>query len=558
MAGQVQLAVRGIATIPAWNWLTNNAIMKTVVVTVVDTLRGVQAEDLLARQTDSDITTYHRAGRRCERGGMNATVRARGFAALLAGAVVVGLVAAPVAASAAEKVVLSKGHADAIDVRYSDGRLSLKVNDDTVSPAVVRDPADVTFQVLPEATMAVPDDPRFAFLGPVGSQIWLLPMTQDPDLLWPGWNTTTLESDVFEDDTVRLSLVEVQGPGNVTLFTQDSFGGPIIKFRGDDGLPDAIDVPVQTHAHSNWAFSALGDYTLTFQVDATLTGGTTISTGPVDYSFLVGESPGDGTEVSLSISGMADEYQPNDTVTLNAVQTPQTELDSYHWLSRCPGATDWTMIPGEVGASYSFTATRELNACEYVAKLYDDDDVVSAVSEPVILWVAFAPAEPGNSQTITASIDETQGSLVISVDPDDRAVVLPPAQLNSAGDRWESNGELRPVTVTDTRAGQPGWSASGQIPDDFAGPDGATFSSGYLGWTPRVLVQGDGQGVVAGPEVPPYVVGSGGGLGSSAVLGSAPNEAGRGTAQLGAGLRLSLPTETAAGTYTATLTLTAI
>ncbi|MCZ7418675.1 MULTISPECIES: choice-of-anchor M domain-containing protein [unclassified Micromonospora] len=490
---------------------------------------------------------------------MNATVRARGFAALVAGAVVVaGTVLAPTAASAAEKVVLSKGHTDAVDVHYSDGELSLKVHDDTVSPSVTRDPVDVTFQVLPEAAMAVPDDSRFAFLGPAGSQIWLLPMTQDPDLLWPGWNTTTLKSGVFDGNKVRLSLVDVEGPGNVTLFTQDSFGGPIIKFRSDDGLPDAIDVPVHTHAHSNWAFSALGNYTLKFQADATLVDGTTLSTGPVDYSFVVGELSGGGPEVSLAVSGMAAEYQPNDTVTLNAVQTPQTELDHYHWFSRCPGAADWNIISGEGGASYSFTATRELNACEYVAKLYDDDHAVVATSEPVTLWVAFPPQDPGTSQTITASIDETQGSLVISVNPDDRAVVLPPAQLNSAGDRWESIGELRPVTVTDTRAGQPGWSASGQIPADFVGPDGATFSAGYLGWTPRVLAQADGQGVVPGPEVSPYVVGVGGGLGNSAVLGSAPDGTGRGSAQLGAGLRLSLPTETAAGTYTATLTLTAI
>ncbi|TWJ25255.1 choice-of-anchor M domain-containing protein [Micromonospora endolithica] len=490
---------------------------------------------------------------------MNATLRGRGFAALVAGAVVVaGAVLAPAAASAAEKVVLSKGHTDAVDVHFSDGKLSLKVNDDTVSPAVKRDPADVTFQVLPEAAMAVPDDPRFAFLGPAGSQVWLLPMTQDPDLLWPGWNTTTLKTGVFEGNKVRLSLVGVQGPGNVTLFTQDSFGGPIIKFRSDDGLPDAIDVQVPTHAHSNWAFSALGSYTLKFQADATLANGTTVSTGPVDYSFVVGELSGGGPEVSLSVSGMADEYQPNDTVTLTAVQTPQTELDHYHWFSKCPGADDWTVIAGEGGASYSFTATRELNACEYVAKLYDDDHGVAATSEPVTLWVAFPPQEPGTSQTITASIDETQGALVISVNPDDRAVVLPPAQLTAGGDRWESTGELRPVTVTDTRAGQPGWSASGQIPADFTGPDGATFSAGYLGWSPRVLAQGSRQGVIAGPEVAPYVVGSGGGLGTSAVLGSASAGAGRGTAQLGAGLRLSLPTETAAGTYTATLTLTAI
>ncbi|MDG4764171.1 choice-of-anchor M domain-containing protein [Solwaraspora sp. WMMD406] len=487
------------------------------------------------------------------------TTGARRFAALAAAAVIAGgVMLAPTAAAAAEKVVLATGHTDAVDVHYHDGELSLEVHDDTVSPSVNRDPADVIFQVLPEAAMAVPDDPRFAFLGPAGSQIWLLPLTQDPDLLWPGWNTTTLGSGVFTGDKVRISLVDVTGPGNVWVFTQDSFGGPIMKFRSDDGLPDGIDVPIRTHAHANWAFSALGDYTLTFQADATLTDGTTVSTGPVDYSFVVGELGGTGPETVLSIAGMADEYQPGDTVTLQAVQTPQTELDHYHWFSRCPGSDDFAIIPGEAGATYSFTATRELNACEYQVKLYDDNHSVVATSAEVWLWVAFTPTDPSASQTITASIDPTQGALVISVDPDDRSVVLPPAQLTSGGDSWESTGSLRPVTVTDTRAGTPGWSASGQLPENFTGPDGATFSSGYLGWTPQVVDQSAGQGVVAGPVVEPYVVGVGGGLGNSAVLGSAPTGVGRGTATLSAGLQLRLPTETVPGTYTATLTLTAI
>ncbi|MEV6367174.1 choice-of-anchor M domain-containing protein [Micromonospora musae] len=490
---------------------------------------------------------------------MKTTTRPRGVAALIAGAVVLaGVVLAPGTASAAERVVLSKGHTDAVDVHYEGGRLSLKVHDDTVNPAVTRDPADVTFQVLPDAATPVPDDPSFAFLGSPGTQIWLLPMTQNPDLLWPGWNTTTLDSGVFSGDQVRLSLVDVSGPGDVSLFMQDVFGGPLVKFHSRDGLPDALDVPVHTHAHANWAFTAEGRYTLKFQADAELTDGTEVSTGPVDYSFVVGDLSDADPTVALQVNGMADEYQPGATVTLNAVQTPQTELDHYHWFNRCGGAEQYSVLPGEAGATYTFTATRELNGCEYVVKLYDDDEQVVAGSEPVSLWVAFPPQEPGAAQTITAAIDASAGALTISVNPDDRAVVLPPAQLSAAGDRWESVGELRPVTVTDTRGTNPGWSASGQIPQNFTSDGGASFSAGYLGWTPRVLGLAEGQSIAAGPEVTPYVMGSGGGLGSSALLGSASDGAGRGAARLGAGLRLSLPTETAAGTYTATLVLTAI
>ncbi|MFD8089040.1 TIGR03769 domain-containing protein [Streptomyces malaysiensis] len=37
-----------------------------------------------------------------------------------------------------------------------------------------------------------------------------------------------------------------------------------------------------------WAFEAKGDYTLTFQAIGTLTDGTTVNSGAVDYHFTVG------------------------------------------------------------------------------------------------------------------------------------------------------------------------------------------------------------------------------------------------------------------------------
>ncbi len=71
------------------------------------------------------------------------------------------------------------------------------------------------------------------------------------------------------------------------------------------------------------------------------------------------------------------------------------------------------------------------------------------------------------------------------------------------------------------------------------------------------LEQAPAQEVTPGPTVPGSLSG-GTGLTTGCVLGSAPAGAGRGTAQLDAGLRLELPTDTAPGTYAATPTLTAI
>nr|WP_246017008.1 choice-of-anchor M domain-containing protein [Micromonospora pisi] len=468
----------------------------------------------------------------------------------------VAVSAAP--ALAAEEVVLSKGHTDAVDVHYEGGTLSLKVHDDSVSPSVIRDPADVVFQALPASATQVPDIPSYSFLGPAGSTIWMLPQVQDPDLLWPGWNTTTLSSGVFTGDKVKLSLVDVDGPGEVWVFMTDALGGPLHRFRTDDGLPDALDVPVHTHAHANWAFGATGRYTLKFQADATLTDGTAVSTGPVDYSFLIGDATTPTPEVDLDIFGLEDSYEPGRQVNLVALQTPETELDHYHWFSKCPGAADFAVVQGELGAAYQFTSTLALDGCQYKAVLYDDDHNAVAESDPVTLVVkeAAGPGNPGASQSITATVRDIDGALVLSVDPNDRTVLLPATALGAGGDRLEAAGVLRPVTVTDTRAGKPGWNASGMV-SDFSAEGGVRFGGKYLGWTPQVLAQAEGQGVVAGPVVASGFS-SGNGIAGGAVLGSAPAGSGRGTARFGADLRLELPTDTTAGTYVATLTLTAI
>ncbi|MFJ8580973.1 choice-of-anchor M domain-containing protein [Micromonospora sp. NPDC093277] len=484
--------------------------------------------------------------------------RSLGRLTAVAGAAVMcigGLVAITATpAQAQERVVLSSGHTDAVDVHYEDGRLALKVHDDTVRPSVTRDPQDVTFQVLPQAAVEVPDLPEYAFLGPAGSTVWLLPMTQDPSLLWPGWNTTTLQSGLFQGDKVRLSLVDVVGPGRVSVFMTDPVGQPLVKFRSDDGLPDALDVPIGTHAHANWVFSALGSYTLTFRADAALSSGVAVSTGPVAYHFVVGDRPDPEPQVKLSIQGQQPAYAPGAAVTLTAVQTPATDLDRYRWFSKCPGATGYAAIPSEVSATYSFTATVKLDNCQYLVRLYRDGEVPVAESAPVTVNVEDADV-PGSSQTIKVTIDEAQGALVLSVDPKDRTVNLPAATMSVAGDRWQSAGDLRPVTVTDTRPGEPGWNVAGQLSDFTAGD--LRVSGKYLGWTPRVLGQADGQGVAAGAAVASGFS-AGNGLAASSVLGSAPPGDGRGTARLGAGLTLELPTETVPGQYVATLTLTAI
>lgn len=261
--------------------------------------------------------------------------------------------------------------------------------------------------------------------------------------------------------------------------------------------------------------------------------------------------------MELTVAGMGPSYEPGDTVELTAVQDPETGEEHYHWYSLCSGGAEFEVVPDELDATYTFTAESELDGCQYLVRLFDDDHEEIAASPPVTLNVTDPgdPGDPEMSQSIIATIDELDGALVVSVDPDDRTVMMSVAELSDAGDRLESTGELRPVTVTDTRPGAPGWNVSGQV-GDFAG-DAGGFAGSLLGWAPEVLAQANGQGVVAGDAVPTGFE-SGDGLAVSRVLGSAVSGDGLGTAELGAGLTLQLPAETAAGEYTATLTLTAI
>jgi surface-anchored protein len=118
--------------------------------------------------------------------------------------------------------------------------------------------------------------------------VWVLPETQDPDLLWPGLSTEELAPGTFTGDAVTLKLSQVRGPGRFSVFTEGATGTPEILFDSGDGLPDASALIAGGHRHASWAFSAPGTYRLTFQVSARLTGGQAVAPATATYLFRVG------------------------------------------------------------------------------------------------------------------------------------------------------------------------------------------------------------------------------------------------------------------------------
>ncbi len=120
-------------------------------------------------------------------------------------------------------------------------------------------------------------------------------------------------------------------------------------------------------------------------------------------------------------------------------------------------------------------------------------------------------------------------------------------------DHFHAEGQIVPIRIQDTRAGNPEWALTAQVSDFTAG--GETVSSKYLGWTPAIL-ENEGGAVAGAPVASGFDEGEG--LSVARTLASAAEGHARGSSVAGAELELDLPLDTPRGTYTATVTLTAL
>lgn len=171
--------------------------------------------------------------------------------------------AVPVGTSSA--VVLSDGHVD-YGTRVVDGALQSLVKDGTTTTTVWREPAETVLWLKPEAQVDAPGG-AFDFLGAAGRPAWQVPQTQEPDLIWLGWNTEELRGEVT--GPVTWTLDSLDGPGEVTIYTLTSFGEPQVLLRPGGSMQ----IPIGTHAHGNWGFTAEGVYRLRLTQAATLSSG---------------------------------------------------------------------------------------------------------------------------------------------------------------------------------------------------------------------------------------------------------------------------------------------
>lgn len=195
--------------------------------------------------------------------------------------------------------------------------------------------------------------------------------------------------------------------------------------------------------------------------------------------------------------------------------------------STVPGATTTTTLPGSTTTTTPPTSGSGGVSISAVVPAGPGTDVDGETEVP--------PGLPAN--TFSWTIDAANGGVTLG-------------QIPGGAGELRFGGQLPDVTVVDTRDGSPAWSLSGQVSDFTSGVSGK-----YLGWSPRLT--SEGAGAVAGGAVPSGLL-AGDGLRVPSLLASAPEGHPKGAATVGADLDLRLPTSTPGGTYTATLTITAL
>lgn len=230
--------------------------------------------------------------------------------------------------------------------------------------------------------------------------------------------------------------------------------------------------------------------------------------------------------------------------TVTTSGTPQTTTGAT-WGSFPQSFVDFQQLTGQ--SSYWYSSGGSRDAAKPTTPLDVSYVVTGTGTEP---GTEPADDEQDIDVTVPAAPEPESGSFGWAFTSAD-AVSLGTA--TQAGSTFTASGALNTIAVTDTRAGGSGaysWSISGSA-SDFVSSDGS-FSAGYLGWTPSVSAAG--AGVTAGTPVTSTLSG-GAGLGSSATLASSTAAA---SASVDAALSLVIPSDTAAGAYTSTLTVTAL
>ena len=177
---------------------------------------------------------------------------------------------APASSLLSDPVEIARGH---LDVRLTQAAgengttYGLAVKDDSLTAArtsVLRTLGSTTLAVAPNARFVRPaslSDASYDVLGPVGTATYVLPETQNSDIVWPGLSTEGIDYAALpEGADLTLHLAQAPAGARVAFFQGGTFGaGAKVHFDSTKG-DGVVHTTEATHMHGNWVFSAPGTY----------------------------------------------------------------------------------------------------------------------------------------------------------------------------------------------------------------------------------------------------------------------------------------------------------
>ena len=339
---------------------------------------------------------------------------------------------------------ISVGHVD-LGPRLIDGQWRAGLRHDAETGAVWRDPNQTVLRVSDAAIMTAPDSADYPFLADVaGKPVYVVPQTQNPGVVWLGWNTQDPAVTATIDRGLTMRVGPVSGPGRAWLFLQSgTFGKPLLL--ADSGAaPGDVWIDSGTHVHANWAFSAPGTYTATVTFLGTTTAGEAVAASTT-LRFAVGDAASASEALAMAAPAASGSASGSGVPAAGASQGAGSS-------SANPGAAG----PGAAGSSESASPSSEggLPDWAFLAII-----AVAAASLLVILALVVARSRRSRAE---------QAAAIAEAD----SLLTPPPSVRGKG-----SGEAAPASSDS--AGAPGAGSGGAPGAGSAGaPDAGESAAG--------------------------------------------------------------------------------
>ena len=291
---------------------------------------------------------------------------------------------------------ISVGHVD-LGPRLIDGQWRAGLRHDAESGAVWRDPNQTVLRVNDAAIMTAPDSADYPFLADVaGKPVYVVPQTQNPGVVWLGWNTQDPAVTATIDRGLTMRVGPVSGPGRAWLFLQSgTFGKPLLL--ADSGVaPGDVWIDSGTHVHANWAFSAPGTYTATVTFLGTTTAGEAVNASTT-LRFAVGDAA--SASEALAMAAPAASGSSSAVPSVGASQGPGSSEST----SSSPegGLPDWAFLAIIVSVALSLLV---IGALVVARSRRSRAEQAAAIAEADSLLAPLPTARgEGNEEAATAS-----------------------------------------------------------------------------------------------------------------------------------------------------------